>query len=295
MQDRPVVVGVDGTNSALRAVAWAATEARLRHRPLHIVHAAAYLPAEAGSATRDHAEAILARARTVAHEAEPGLATRTLLAHDRAVPALTEASRGADLLVVGMIGERESEIVIGSVALGVTTTAHCPVCVVRGHHDAASNAPVLLGLDDAERDAAAVTVAFADAERHHSSLVVLHVARGSYPEWSAGPEAAAEDLAALRRGLAPWQADHPAVPVEVRIGYGAPTSALLRTASTARQVVVGSRARGSAAKVVLGSVSRFVLRRSSCPVTIVPRTLSPAEATAPSGAFVDPHDPSQLW
>ncbi len=40
MQDRPIVVGVDGTTTALRAVAWAAREARLRQRPLRLVHAA---------------------------------------------------------------------------------------------------------------------------------------------------------------------------------------------------------------------------------------------------------------
>ena len=43
MQDRPIVVGVDGTTTALRAVAWAAREARLRQRPLRLVHAAPYL------------------------------------------------------------------------------------------------------------------------------------------------------------------------------------------------------------------------------------------------------------
>ena len=37
-----VVVGSDGTAPALRAVAWAATEARLRGRGLRIVHVASY-------------------------------------------------------------------------------------------------------------------------------------------------------------------------------------------------------------------------------------------------------------
>ena len=43
MADRPIVVGVDGTTTALRAVAWAASEALLRGRPLRLVHAAPYL------------------------------------------------------------------------------------------------------------------------------------------------------------------------------------------------------------------------------------------------------------
>ena len=43
-----VVVGSDGTAPALRAVAWAATEARLRGRGLRIVHVASYADVEPG-------------------------------------------------------------------------------------------------------------------------------------------------------------------------------------------------------------------------------------------------------
>ena len=52
-----VVVGTDGTEAALRAVAWAATEARLRGVPLRIVHAAPYV-ASANEAGRHRATAI---------------------------------------------------------------------------------------------------------------------------------------------------------------------------------------------------------------------------------------------
>jgi nucleotide-binding universal stress UspA family protein len=47
MADRSIVVGVDGTSTGLRAVAWAAREALLRGRPLRLVHAAP-LPGHAG-------------------------------------------------------------------------------------------------------------------------------------------------------------------------------------------------------------------------------------------------------
>jgi nucleotide-binding universal stress UspA family protein len=51
-QHIPVVVGADGTETALRAVVWAATEARLRDRPLRIVHAAPYVTSTDKAARR---------------------------------------------------------------------------------------------------------------------------------------------------------------------------------------------------------------------------------------------------
>jgi nucleotide-binding universal stress UspA family protein len=43
MAERPIVVGIDGTTTALRALAWAAEEAGHRQRPLRILHAAPHL------------------------------------------------------------------------------------------------------------------------------------------------------------------------------------------------------------------------------------------------------------
>ena len=74
MADRPIVVGVDGTATALRAVAWAAQEALLRQRPLRLVHAAPYLGTPDDPVARGRADAVLARARSVAHQIAPELA-----------------------------------------------------------------------------------------------------------------------------------------------------------------------------------------------------------------------------
>ena len=96
--------------------------------------------------------------------------------------------------------------------------------------------------------------------------------------------------------LAPWRSDHPDVEVTVRIGQGNPGLALLHESTDVRHIVLGTRGRHAAVRAVLGSVSRFVLRHSLVPVTVVPRSLSTAEG-APSRPRVagDPHDRSQLW
>ena len=105
-----------------------------------------------------------------------------------------------------------------------------------------------------------------------------------------------DGAAAVRDRLAPWRSGHPDVDVTVRIGQGNPGIALLHESTAARHIVVGTRGRHAAARALLGSVSRFVLRHSLVPVTVVPRSLSTAAGKSASTAVAgDPHDRSQLW
>lgn len=311
--DEPaVVVGVDGTRTALDAVRWAAAEARLRGLPLRIVHAAPYATGQDGPAAR-RARDILARAFTVARRAEPGLSVTTRSTGQPPADSLLAASESARLLVVGMGGgERPQEVLIGSVALDVCGCAPCPVTVVRGHLEQAGERPVLVGVDLPADEAAVLDVAFADARCHGDRLVVLHARHGAGPtyEHAAGHDQAAHMAAwdRLTDELAPWAKRYPDVPVELEIVHGQPTPALLAAAVRARMVVLGTRGRSAPARALFGSTSRQVLRRSTVPVTIVsphvtlPKEAEPAAATgqesvapAATGAALDPHDRSQLW
>jgi nucleotide-binding universal stress UspA family protein len=291
MTDRSIIVGVDGTSTGLRAVAWAAEEALLRRRPLRLVHAAPYLGTPDDPTGRGRADAVLTRARTVAHQIAPELSTDVAVLPDPPVAALIDASADAELLVIGMIGGSGPEIVLGSVTLDITTGAHCPVAVVRGesaadHVTRRRPPPVLLGIESVDADAAAVTAAFDDADRHGSGLTVVHVP--SHPGHLGLAASAVSDR------LAPWRSEHPGVEVTVRIGQGNPGLALLHESADARHIVLGTRGRHAAVRAVLGSVSRFVLRHSRVPVTIVPRSLS-SRTTVPAALAGDPHDRSQLW
>jgi len=297
MQDRPIVVGVDGTTTALRAVAWAAREARLRQRPLRLVHAAPYLgtPDDPDGPTVGRAAAVLARARSVAHQIAPELTTDVAVLPDPPVAALVDASADAEVVAIGMIAGTGAEIVLGSVPLDVTTAAHCSVTVVRGEsavdHVTKGHrgrpAPVLLGIESVGADAAAVSVAFDDADRHGSGVVVMHV--------PGHPDHLGDSASAVRDQLAPWRSAHPNVEVTIRIGQGNPGVALLHESTAVRHIVLGTRGRHAVVRAVLGSVSRFVLRHSLVPVTVVPRSLTTAEgSTVPAAVAGDPHDRSQL-
>jgi nucleotide-binding universal stress UspA family protein len=162
-----IVVGVDGSPGARGALAWAATEARLRQAVLQVVYAYQihgsafhdYDPIEhsvPGAASpdlqpseQDEPATMPGRARVAEafqneaddlldsllgefEEALTGIDVQRSVINDRHPgKALLEASRGADLLVVGSRGHGGfTELMLGSVSHSVVLHAVCPVVVV---------------------------------------------------------------------------------------------------------------------------------------------------------------------
>ena len=287
-----VVVGVDGSSIALSAVRWATQEAQVRSASLRIVHVASN--PELNAAAERRVASILTLARTTAEKTAHDMAVTTEVRAGPATATLVDATEDAQLLVVGMGGgERYEDVRLHSTALAVCTAASCPVAVVRGVGGTVpEDGQVVLGIDDVVADATAVTVAFADAQRHRSGLIVVHAVHGTGPvrDHVMGHEAHArrKDAAwiTITDGLAPWRSRWPDVPVEIKIVDGPAHAHLLPAAVAARLLVLGTRARRSAtARVVLGSTSHTVLRHAPCPVMVVRRdarltTESSAEAIA---------------
>jgi len=289
-------VGVDGSGIALRAVRWATEEAQRRGAPLRIVHVTPY--AERGVASERRAESIVTLARTTAEQTWPDAEISTACVAGHAAPALAEAAADAQLLVVAMGGgERYEDIRLHSTALSVCTAAKCPVAVVRSVAGVVpDDGPVVLGVENVDADAVAVTVAFADAQRHGTGLVVVHAVRGTglLRDHLIGQDVhsrrGAAALTAITEELAPWRSRHPEVPVEIRVVDLPAPGHLLQAAVTARLVVVGTRGRNLATRLVLGSVSHTVVRNAPCPVLVVRRDTQLAES-APYGAAPAPEKP----
>jgi nucleotide-binding universal stress UspA family protein len=262
----PVVVGVDGTRTALDAVRWAAAEARLRGVALQIVHAAPYAAGEAAdSPEARRMRGILAAAYTVARRAEPGLAVSTRPATGRPGDALTAAGETALLLVVGIPNQGPYELLPTSIALDVAGRAPTPVAVIRGR-TRATDEPVLVGIDDPETDWAALSAAFVEADLHGSDLIVLHATGGLREHLSARAEDPPGQLAEAVGFLGER---FPRVRTRIRLVPDTPTTALLAAATAARLVVVGTRGRGPAVRALFGSHSRELLRHSPVPVLVV--------------------------
>ncbi len=136
-----IVVGVDDSHGAGSALRWARDEARLRGARVEAVHAwhYPYLPTPpftSPPAPGSDAIEIAARAeldRAVDEVDESGLVApieRTIV-WDGAASALIDASKDADLLVVGSRGRGGfTGLLLGSISQEVAQHASCPVVIV---------------------------------------------------------------------------------------------------------------------------------------------------------------------
>jgi nucleotide-binding universal stress UspA family protein len=133
---RGIVVGIDGSEAADAALAFALEEAKLRKLPLRIVCAweipaieyagAAFVPTPdlAESAERD-ADEVLARA-VAKLGSDPGIHIETAAVHGHPAKVLLEQASDATLLVIGTRGHGAlAGLALGSVSQAVAH--HCPV------------------------------------------------------------------------------------------------------------------------------------------------------------------------
>ena len=133
-----VVVGVDGSSCAERALEFAAHEAALRRALLHIV-SAYQVPSSAGRVVapldplEESAAECVDNALTRVRDLEPSVGTKGEQRHGFAGHVLVEISHGASLLVVGTRGRSElTGLLIGSVSEYCVHHASCPTVIVRG-------------------------------------------------------------------------------------------------------------------------------------------------------------------
>lgn len=127
----PVVLGVDGSPDSDEAVGVAFAEAAQRRAELVAVHAWQSDKDPPGTAPRS-AERVLDQALAAHAETRPDITVRRDLADGKAREVLLEASKEAQLLIVGARGRGGiAGLLLGSVSQAVMARAHCPVVTVR--------------------------------------------------------------------------------------------------------------------------------------------------------------------
>jgi nucleotide-binding universal stress UspA family protein len=144
-QMRRIVVGVDGSETSRHALRWAAQEALSHDAELHVVYAWEVHGIGAGigttpgrrtaSAPEDQRGAAEQLVTDVVKEelgANPPKSIRPSIGRGSAAGVLLEASKGADLLVVGSRGSGGfAGLLLGSVSTKMANHASCPVVIVR--------------------------------------------------------------------------------------------------------------------------------------------------------------------
>lgn len=133
-----IVVGIDGSDEAIRALEWALDEGRLRGAEVEVIHAFHFFPDVSEAAVlMEEPDMVLQADELLRKNVEPAVATRPgVHVTTRAVqgpPARTllDAAAGADLLVVGSRGRGGfGGLLLGSVSQQCVHHAPCPVVVV---------------------------------------------------------------------------------------------------------------------------------------------------------------------
>ena len=183
MAAKPVVVGVDGSEESLRAVEWAALEAKRHSWPLRIVsvprssrgctHSSAS-PTAIAYALRGIAARALDAAIIRSEEVAPGLPITTGLLSGPPALAVAESGSGASMLVVGARGAGGfAAMVLGSVSRYAATRAPCPVVVVR-EDTMAVHREIAVGIRDPRDTGAALAFAFEEAATRDADLTAVH-------------------------------------------------------------------------------------------------------------------------
>jgi nucleotide-binding universal stress UspA family protein len=134
-----IVVGIDGSAASLDALDWAGRQASLTHSTLEMIMTwdwpTTYGWALAFPGDYNPSEGmpeLLSKATDALHAKYPDIEVTFRIVQGHPAPILVEASKGADLLVVGSRGHGEFVgMLIGSVSECCATNAHCPVLVHR--------------------------------------------------------------------------------------------------------------------------------------------------------------------
>lgn len=267
-----IVVGYDGSDQSRSALEWAAAQAVLEQRILHVVHCWIWPlitrdlgPVEgvADSGLKHAAEGVLAEGETEAKRLAPDLQIQTSLVAGVASEILAGLSQNAYLVVVGSRGLGGfMGLLVGSISLKLATTAHCPVVVVRAKE--AGTGPVLIGIDGSPQSGTALDDAIRLATLWHAPLKLMHVQDdvSFFGRNSSYPGSEEKALQILSDAVAHARAAAPDLDISSALVTGHSVAGkLLEAASSARIILVGETGQGNFMGAI-GSTAQAILHHA---------------------------------
>ncbi|HSJ43102.1 MAG TPA: universal stress protein [Euzebyales bacterium] len=281
-----IVVGVDGSPQADRALAWAVREAELRVAAVDVVHCyvvhargvVMYVPDQDAAEARldeiiDRNQHVLGRVKWTAG---------AMGVFNASSAGLVDAGEDAALIVVGSRGAGGFDrLRLGSTGYRTAAHATTPVAVIppTAEDDLQEAHGLIVGVDGSQAAQRALLWATEEAGHRNVRLAVVHafqlavdpmmVARASDERRAQllirGQEKAEQ---VVRDALA--AADVSMADVTRVIERGAPADVLLSHTGPGRLLVLGTHGRGAIGRIVFGSVSHQCLHHAAGPVVVVP-------------------------
>jgi nucleotide-binding universal stress UspA family protein len=266
-----VVVGIDGSRSALTAASWAVDEAVARDVPLRLVYAVDE-PADGQSAVvaLTAAEAAIRQAVTTVEASGRPVRIEVEIKQGRPSAALLDASRDAAMLCIGAVGTQRASVgSLGSTAGAVVSRAHCPVAVVRGYDPSRTNAMSIVVEIDMSSDTV-LQRGIDEALLRKAPLVVISVWHPHFTDVHDGQAVAEQNRqvrAELNRRLARTRRRHPDLEVQPVAVHGNLLNYLSRHAASIQLVIVGPRRAHGVAEMI-GPPSYAALHDTECSVLV---------------------------
>lgn len=284
----PIVVGIDGTDTALAAARWAADHARRTRISLRLVHSMPNPEWYLGSVADVSEKRILDEMQTVGGRhletaanavrgVDPSGDVETVTTESPIAEYVAHVEATMVVLGSGRSGPVR-DIVMGGNSIRVVNRARCPVMIRReepgsGH---GPDRPVVVGVDGSPESDQALVAALEFARTAGAPVLAANY-WGLVAKVGVGMGAGYVDWDSVRRTEHQWLTEHirpfcekfPEVTVEAVSSDTSPSSSLRSLSTSAQLMVVGSRGRGRVAGAFLGSVSQNLVHHSHCSVLVV--------------------------
>ena len=278
-----ILVPLDGSDFSRGTLAFLASRKTFLadHPALDLINVQPSLPARAGALMSEEAlagyyEEESANAFEASGTVPESRAVRTaLVGHPAEVIAREAEDRGADLIIMGSHGMSGfSELLFGSVTMGVLARSHIPMLVLRNTTPPADKGVnVVFCVDGSDESRAAVKFAL-----EHRSLfgetpnfILVHVSPTVVSSGADGAELAGKkQFEAAMDKVRPLFAAIGVVPEEVAL-TGTPGDAVATFAETrnAGVLVMGSHGYGRLKSLLLGSTALRIASQTKIPLLIV--------------------------
>ena len=308
INDKAILVGVDGSNASYKAAWWAANYAKHAGLTLQIVCAyslpsyaavsfdATYTAMGDDNAAHSDAQEILSKAKAIADE--QGVEAATLIVTGDPASVFVELSRNYNLIVIGNRGKGGlAERLLGTTSSSLPAYAYCPIVVVPYTDDDGNLmhlnntiTKVAVGSDESKWGLKALEIAAGFADTWDAELDVISAVpkmQGIDAEGSV-MDSYMEDLNVR---IAPLAEQYPNLKIRRSVVPGPAVGALTKASYDHDVVVVGSRGRGGFTGLLLGSTSQGLLQHAVGPVYVVPRKYVEA---AESRLNTVPSSPSEV-